>query len=304
MKYLPLAMCLVGLSANADEGYSVTFEPSQEIAINRLGLSGDITKYNVCNDGINQYGRCTQIKNQGNYGTCWAFATIGVVENILHFTHPDSGTYDLSEQYLVSCNKWWYNDTGGWQSFDLFTNTGVVYSRDLKYVGVKTSIDCDSQPHHEKIAGWHALNRNPSVDDIKKAIVRYGPVLSTVCVNDAFRHYYGSGVFSGQCDNITGLTSHMVVLVGWDDNDGNGYWILRNSWGQNWGEGGYMRIAYGSNFVGNKVFVAESFDFIPPPPGSNIYDTGCSSTTGNTWLAVFGAFFMMAMWPARRRVTA
>ena len=71
-----------------------------------------------------------------------------------------------------------------------------------------------------------------------------------VCVNSAF-HDYSSGVFSGPtCHSI----NHAVALVGWDDNQGsNGVWFLRNSWGEGWGEDGYMRVEYGVCDVGYRT---------------------------------------------------
>jgi hypothetical protein len=90
----------------------------------------------------------------------------------------------------------------------------------------------------------------PTVDQIKSAIYTYGPVTAGVCAGSAWDDYSG-GVFStnetSQCD---GGTNHQIILVGWDDNSGNGYWILRNSWGAGWGINGYMYITYNTSRVG------------------------------------------------------
>ena len=88
----------------------------------------------------------------------------------------------------------------------------------------------------------------------------YGPVTITVAVDDPFQAY-GGGVFNHcSCDDI----NHMVVLVGWDDNQGpSGVWFLRNSWGAGWGEGGYMRIPYGCAMVANRATYVEYPGQIP-----------------------------------------
>ena len=69
---------------------------------------------------------------------------------------------------------------------------------------------------------------------MKFYLLNYGPVAVTVYASETPFIGYKSGVV--QCDpSITSL-SHEVALVGWDDNDGdNGAWIIKNSWGTNWG---------------------------------------------------------------------
>jgi len=203
-------------------------------------------------------GGCTPIKNQGQCGSCWAFATTGVVESsiVLH----DGVTRDLAEQYLVSCNTQAWGCDGGSAAFDYFVwrapslepGAGAVYEPDFPYVAVDAP--CNSPySHHEKLASWaYVGGSSPSVAAIKQAIYDHGPVWATVCAGSAFQRYR-SGIFqteeSSSCQPY--YANHAVVLVGWDDGQGtNGVWLLRNSWGTAWGEGGTMRIAYGVSNVG------------------------------------------------------
>jgi C1A family cysteine protease len=97
-------------------------------------------------------------------------------------------------------------------------------------------------------------SRSPTVDQIKAAIYQYGPVAVTVTANMAMQGYSG-GIFNG-CTSMG--TNHMVVLVGWDDKTQS--WILRNSWGADWGEDGYMRIRYNCSRVG------EEASYVVPEP--------------------------------------
>jgi hypothetical protein len=85
----------------------------------------------------------------------------------------------------------------------------------------------------------------PSVESIQNAIMSFGPVSAAVCVDSNFQQYAG-GVFKPKkpCNSV----NHAIVLVGWDEP--NNAWILRNSWGDSWGEGGYMRIDYSKSKVG------------------------------------------------------
>ncbi|PDW03299.1 hypothetical protein CJ255_09645 [Candidatus Viridilinea mediisalina] len=84
-------------------------------------------------------------------------------------------------------------------------------------------------------------------DDLTLAL---WPLASTVCVGNAFTQYRG-GIFAtderASCGE--GRINHGVVIVGWDD--AAGVWIVRNSWGTQWGEAGYMRIAYGTSNIGS-----------------------------------------------------
>jgi len=200
-----------------------------------------------------ELGGTTSVKNQGPCGSCWAFATAGALEcNILI---KDGEEVDLSEQWLVSCNQngwgcnggWWAHDYHQWKT-DSFFGTGAVLEKNFPYTA--SDVLCDGPyPHNYLIDSWSFVGFSgiiPIVDSIKQAIMDYGPISVAVAVDSAFGEYNG-GVFSG---NYTGI-NHAVVLVGWDDNQGqDGVWFLRNSWGPGWGENGYMRIEYGSNMVG------------------------------------------------------
>ena len=203
--------------------------------------------YNWCD----QNG-CTPVKDQGSCGSCWAFGTVGSLESAIKLI--DGQTKDLSEQYLVSCNTdgwscdggWWAHDYHQWKKPAGEPDAGAVYETDFPYTA--TDGYCNSPyTHHEKISNWAYVgtsNGVPSTDAIKQAIYDHGPVAAAVCVNTAFQNYTG-GIFTGpSCTSV----NHAIVLVGWDDV--NQAWILRNSWGPNWGESGYMRIRYGVSRVG------------------------------------------------------
>ncbi len=196
---------------------------------------------------------CPPVRDQGGCGSCWSFATVGALEcNILI---RDDDTVDLSEQWLVSCNQSGYSCWGGWWAHhyhhgspDACGGTGAVLEADYPYVAADVQCGCP-YPHAYVLEGWGYVagsNRVPAVEELKQAIYDYGPVAVAVYAGDAFTAYTG-GIFNADADYTV---NHGVVLVGWDDNSGNGYWILRNSWGTGWGEGGYMRIAYGCSRVG------------------------------------------------------
>ena len=200
-------------------------------------------------------GGCTPVKDQDGCGSCWAFGTIAPLEcNILIKDHME---VDLSEQWLVSCNRNGWGCDGGWWAhsyfqwkMDPFNGTGAVLEEEFPYVA--SDVSCDGPYHHPyTIDSWHFIGFSQGVaktDAIKQAIMTYGPVSVSCAVTEAFAAYSG-GIFNE--NNSDAEINHAVALVGWDDSQGaNGVWILRNSWGTGWGEEGYMRIEYGVCKVG------------------------------------------------------
>jgi inhibitor of cysteine peptidase len=212
-------------------------------------------------------GGCTPVRDQGQCGSCWAFATVAPLElNVL----IQGGTgEDLSEQYLVSCNTDGWGCNGGGFAHDYHAwkvppgeeGAGALSEPAFPYVA--SDVPC-APPHAHlyQIESWQFVASEwsvPPVVDIKRAIYEHGPVAAAVCVNSAFQSYSG-GVFEGPGCTVV---NHAVALVGWDDSQGeNGAWLLRNSWGPDWGEEGFMRIAYGVSNVG---FGANYVQYAPSP---------------------------------------
>jgi hypothetical protein len=199
-------------------------------------------------------GGCTPVKDQASCGSCWAFGTVGPLE--CNIKIKDGVTVDLAEQWLVSCNSdgwgcgggWWAHDYHQWKT-DPCGGTGAVFEADFPYVASDVPCNCP-YPHQYLIDNWAFIGNEysvPSVDAIKQAMIDYGPVSVAVYANSAMQGYTG-GIFNG-CGS--GVVNHAVTLVGWDDNQGtSGVWIMRNSWGPGWGEGGYMRIPYNCSSIG------------------------------------------------------
>jgi len=199
-------------------------------------------------------GGVTPIRNQGGCGGCWAFATVGPLE--CNIKIKDGVSVDLSEQYLISCNSDDWGCDGGWWAHayhqykkDPCNDLGAVPESQFPYTARDVACNCPYD-HTYMIYNWAYIGNSytvPSIDAMKQAIVDHGPISVGVVATSAMQAYNG-GIF-----NVAGggEINHGVVLVGWDDNQGDsGIWIMRNSWGSWWGESGYMRIQYGCCRIG------------------------------------------------------
>jgi cathepsin L len=114
----------------------------------------------------------------------------------------------------------------------------------------------------DRALAWGYVNAQkpdelPSVAQLKQALIEHGPVVAPVRGDKCFS-VYQSGVFNG---HNNGDPNHAVVLIGWDDD--KHAWLIKNSWGEEWGEQGFGWIAYGSNNIG--IFAA----WIQPSPATN-----------------------------------
>lgn len=206
------------------------------------------------------------VYDQGNCGSCWANAVGGVFNDAsIAMGSPKSGI--ASRQFLLDCNTKGYSCDGGWfDVHDMHINPGAKDEAQYPYVAKQNTCKGSSFSSIGKIASWKYLptkdsagNVDPS--EIKAAIYAYGPIAVGVSASDSWSSYTG-GVFSG-CQN--GQPNHAVELVGWDD--AQGVYIMKNSWGSSWGEGGYMRIPYNCDSIGiNANYVIVSKDNPTPGP--------------------------------------
>lgn len=184
-------------------------------------------------------GVLAPIKDQKGCGACWAFATTGTIEALLALKKVWKGR--LSEQELLDC------------SF-LFFNTGCLGgmpNRALRYVK-KYGIGAESEYEYRQDSDWDMCFRSETKTrfEIKgqakvasrrslqlKAAVAKQPVAVVIHANDIM--FYKEGIYDDEC---SGLINHSVAVVGYGEEDGKKFWLIRNSWGKNWGIDGYLKL--------------------------------------------------------------
>jgi len=210
------------------------------VGITAIGAPASYDLRNV--DGKNFI---TPIKNQGNCGSCVAFGSVATVEGTTRVKRNDPNLQvDLSEAHLFYChaaaqgrncsNGWWVDP-----ALDAFKNPGVVDDACYPYTpgDQRCGVCSDWQNRVIKIPAWRKLT---TIADMKTWLSTNGPVAACFKVYDDF-YAYRSGIYR----HVTGdfLGGHCVCAVGYSDPDK--CWICKNSWGTNWGENGFFRIAYG-----------------------------------------------------------
>lgn len=194
------------------------------------------------------------VRNQLQCGSCWTFGSTAAFEGAYVLKH--GGTWPvLSEQQMLSCSApGSYTCNGGW--YDAPFNYMIKHGQttDAAYPYTATATACKNVTTNLDFASSWGYVKNTSgvcaVNDIKQALLTYGPLTSTVCADGYFMNYTG-GVFS---NTTNGQINHCICIVGWDDTaatGGGGSWLVRNSWSAQWGEKGYIRIKYGANSIGN-----------------------------------------------------
>ena len=190
----------------------------------------------------------TPVKSQGSCGSCWAFGAVGAVEAQINIANdnPDIDV-DLSEQHLVSACSRAGDCAGGWPTTALryIETTGIPAEECSPYLAQNSA--CAPCDDWYNVSLRYYINNYQQVgsttDDYKYAIWSRGPIVTIMRTPDDW-FYYTGGVYSSVMDsNLLGSPNHCVVVVGWNDTEG--CWIIKNSWGTGWGEGGYGRIAYG-----------------------------------------------------------
>lgn len=187
----------------------------------------------------------TNVKNQGQCGSCWSFSATASTEGA--WALSGNTLVSLSEQQLVDCSTQNNGCNGGDMdlAFQFIEQNGLCSYDSYPYTAQQGT--CQECNPVAKLRGYVDI---PSGNETALLVeLHYGPVSVGIEADQSSFQFYSSGVFTGPCG--TNL-DHGVTLVGYgtDETTGLDYWIVKNSWGESWGENGYIRMVRGKNMCG------------------------------------------------------
>ncbi|KAL7014457.1 hypothetical protein ACKWTF_015938 [Chironomus riparius] len=199
----------------------------------------------------NDKGIVHKVQQQGGCGSCYVFATIGVIE--AHACLYNNICEKLSEQEGLECS-----DTGCNAGKDeyIYTYTqqksGATYGNytyEAKQVNTCDAADSRPRVPGTKVTGWQRMP--PDAETIRFYLYNNGPMYVIFDIHENFKEYK-RGIYS--FTEGPALGCHCVLLVGYGTENGVGYWIFKNSWGPGFGEGGYFRVKRGENIANTEAY--------------------------------------------------
>jgi cathepsin F len=195
------------------------------------------------------------VKDQGQCGSCWAFCTVGNLEGLHAIKTGEFVQY--AEQQLVDCDKKDDGCQGGLMenAFEYIKEAGGIELEDeYPYTAQDGTCSFVAKKAALKITGFEVKN-DMNEEEMKAYLVSTGPL--AIAINADPLQFYDGGIVDAdesECDP-EGL-NHGVTLVGYGTENGNDFWIIKNSWSEGWGESGYFRMARNKRTCGVNKYVS------------------------------------------------
>ena len=185
-------------------------------------------------------GAVTGVKDQGQCGSCWAFSTTGSIEGARQIA--GSGLTSLSEENLVECSKANHGCQGGAMvlGFMYAEENPLMTEAEYPYTsgaGKKGECKYEASKGVGNVGGFEEVSQ--SARQMQAALAK-GPVSVAIEADKTVFQHYRSGVISGSTCGTK--LDHGVLAVGYGSEDGEDYFLVKNSWGPSWGDEGYVKV--------------------------------------------------------------
>lgn len=219
------------------------------------------------------------VRHQKNCGSCWAFSTIGVLEGWYARQAIAKKTVQFSPQQLVDCAKSAWGRSNNpckegrpKRAFEYIKKYGGLATKDT-YQYLHKRGDCRAKElgNTYSQSNLTIVRLNFTYHDVKKgdekdlfdAVTKHGPVLVILYTSLKTFKFYDKGIYNDKA--CKGKPDHAVIVVGYgyDHESRQPYWIIKNSWGNDWGDGGYMKMVMNQNLCGiacDGIYVSEESD--------------------------------------------
>ena len=201
-------------------------------------------------------GFVTPAKNQGGCASCVPFSISAAIESH-NLKNGNNASSDLAEQQLLDCTP----DGSG-----VYRCKGNNYEPMLKYLVDNNQISETDYPYEEqkkecrafgkrtvsKVTGFTRLT--PGEEHLQRAMATHGPVMVGIHAGWDFFGYYGGILTSSNCNGKNNPMNHAVLVIGYGSENGEDFWLLKNSYGERWGEDGFFKL---KRNAGNMCKVAD-----------------------------------------------
>ncbi|XP_053331154.1 cathepsin K-like [Spea bombifrons] len=187
-------------------------------------------------------GYVTPVRNQGSCGSCWAFSSVGALEGQLK--KKTGSLVVLSPQNLVDCVQ--KNDgCGGGYMTNAFeyvkANNGIDSEEAYPYIGTDQECRYDPSGRAATVKNFKVVKEG-SEKALMKAVGTVGPISVGIDASLGTFAFYKKGVYyDAECDPAS--IDHAVLVVGYGVQKSLKHWIVKNSWGEEWGNKGYILMA-------------------------------------------------------------
>jgi cathepsin L len=187
----------------------------------------------------------TDVKDQGQCGSCWSFSTTGALEG--QWAKAGKGLKSFSEQNLVDCDTSYDHGCNGGlpeKAYVYVEKNGIELEKDYPYTGHKGKCEFNKGKAVGSIKSWKRAPNKES--ELVNTLASVGPISIAIDASHRSFQMYKKGIYyEPSCSSYR--LDHAVLLVGYGSEGGQDYWLVKNSWSTRWGESGYVKIARNKN---------------------------------------------------------